>query len=211
MATLLSRRATCVSLGGTLLSLLARNGLHAAPAATALAPAATEPALWNRLRQGGYVLFIRHATAPGTFDPEGFKLEDCSTQRNLSEEGRAQAVRMGELFRSMKVPVDEVLSSQWCRCLDTATLAFGAAAVKPWPTLNSPVQLSPEQRQAQTTALRERTLQFRPTGKHARRNLVLVTHMFVIQDVLQQAVSQGDIVVVRGGDKSLRVVGRIAV
>ena len=86
--------------------------------------------LWTLLKEGGHVVLVRHAiTTPGVGDPQGFKLEDCATQRNLTDEGRADAKRLGEVFRARRVPVDRVLSSPWCRCLETARLAFGAAEV----------------------------------------------------------------------------------
>lgn len=74
--------------------------------------------------QAGRVVLVRHAQAPGVGDPAGFDLRDCRTQRNLSEEGRQQALRMGEFFRQQRVPVDAVWSSQWCRTRETADLAF---------------------------------------------------------------------------------------
>jgi phosphohistidine phosphatase SixA len=98
-------------------------------------PARATEAAWDALRAGGTVALIRHALAPGTGDPPGFVLEDCATQRNLSDEGRAQAARLGEAFRAHGVAVDRVLSSGWCRCLDTAVLAFGAAEA--WAPLHS--------------------------------------------------------------------------
>ncbi|HUG78582.1 MAG TPA: histidine phosphatase family protein, partial [Burkholderiales bacterium] len=82
----------------------------------ALAPAHADEALWDALRGGGHVLYVRHSqTTSGIGDPPGFKLEECTTQRNLSDEGRAQARRMGEALRLRKVPIGEVLSSPWCR------------------------------------------------------------------------------------------------
>ncbi|MBW4658028.1 MAG: histidine phosphatase family protein [Drouetiella hepatica Uher 2000/2452] len=81
-------------------------------------------------------MLIRHATAPGTGDPPNFRLGDCSTQRNLSEEGRQQSIRIGEAFRSRNVSVTKVLSSQWCRCLETAEL-MNLGKVEPFPPLNS--------------------------------------------------------------------------
>jgi phosphohistidine phosphatase SixA len=90
---------------------------------------------WEPLRAGGMVVLIRHALAPGTGDPLGFVLEDCATQRNLSDEGRAQAARLGEAFQANRVAVGRVLSSGWCRCVETAALAFGAVEV--WPPLHS--------------------------------------------------------------------------
>jgi broad specificity phosphatase PhoE len=80
------------------------------------------------LKGGGQVVLIRHAlTTPGYGDPEGMKLDDCGTQRNLSDQGRADARTLGQAFRARGVPVAQVLSSPWCRCVETARLAFGQA------------------------------------------------------------------------------------
>ena len=95
-----------------------------------LAPAGAQDGVAARLRSGGVVLAFRHAMAPGTFDPPGFVLEDCRTQRNLSDEGRAQAARIGQWFREQGLTPARVRSSPWCRCLDTARIAFGTEAVE---------------------------------------------------------------------------------
>lgn len=79
---------------------------------------------WNLLRQPGAIVLFRHANAPGTGDPEGFRLGDCSTQRNLDAQGRAQAQAIGAAFRQRGIAIGRVLSSQWCRARDTAALAF---------------------------------------------------------------------------------------
>src|SRR5437899_11568440 len=89
--------------------------------------------VWDALRAPGSVAVLRHSYAPGGFDPPDAKLEDCSTQRNLDENGRAQARRVGEAFRQHAIAVARVLSSPRCRCLDTARLAFGR--VEPWDVL----------------------------------------------------------------------------
>jgi phosphohistidine phosphatase SixA len=105
--------------------------------ALALAPfARADDALWAKLREGGHVLLIRHAaTDPGVGDPPGFKLDDCTTQRNLNAEGREQARRLGERLRKERVPVAKVFTSPWCRCRDTANLAFGAG--EDWEALSN--------------------------------------------------------------------------
>ncbi len=88
------------------------------------------------LRAGGCVALMRHAeTVPGVGDPPEFKLDDCSTQRNLSASGQQDARRIGAWFRQNKLKPRTVLSSAWCRCKDTANLAFGLYTV--WPALNS--------------------------------------------------------------------------
>ena len=93
-----------------------------------LSPAGAEDPVWDALRGGGLVMLIRHAaTEPGLGDPPGFRVEDCATQRNLSEAGRAEARLIGAAFRHRGIPVHRVLSSRWCRCLETGRLAFGRA------------------------------------------------------------------------------------
>jgi broad specificity phosphatase PhoE len=89
--------------------------------------------LWALLKGGGQVVMVRHGlTTPGVGDPEGMKLENCASQRNLNDEGRAEARRLGQAWRTRGIPVGRVLSSPWCRCIDTAKLAFGKdAAVTP--------------------------------------------------------------------------------
>jgi broad specificity phosphatase PhoE len=97
------------------------------PALAAATQARADEALWRLLKAGGQVVLMRHAvTTPGAGDPDGMVLHDCRTQRNLSDEGRAHARQVGEAFRARGVPVAKVLSSPWCRCLETARLAFGA-------------------------------------------------------------------------------------
>ena len=75
---------------------------------------------WNLAKEGDKIILIRHSLAPGGGDPPGFKIDDCKTQRNLNKEGINQSKKMGKLFKKNKVPIDLVLSSQWCRCKDTA-------------------------------------------------------------------------------------------
>ena len=78
----------------------------------------------NSLQEGNKIIFIRHAIAPGNGDPENFNIKDCSTQRNLSESGIKQSKKIGLFFKNNKIKIDQVLSSEWCRCKDTAKYAF---------------------------------------------------------------------------------------
>ena len=80
--------------------------------------------LISNLQSGGNIVFIRHPLAPGSGDPNNIDLNDCRTQRNLSEEGINQSKKIGELFIENNIPIDKVLSSEWCRCKDTARYAF---------------------------------------------------------------------------------------
>lgn len=87
--------------------------------------------LWAKLKAGGQVILMRHAvTTPGAGDPAGMRLDDCATQRNLTDEGRRHARRTGDAFRERGIVVERLLSSPWCRCLETAQLAFGFEAAK---------------------------------------------------------------------------------
>ena len=89
--------------------------------------ATASDALWDKLKAGGQVVLMRHAvTTPGVGDPDGMRLDDCATQRNLTGEGRRHARQTGEAFRARGVAVERLLSSPWCRCMETAALAFGA-------------------------------------------------------------------------------------
>ncbi len=155
------------------------------------------------LRSGGHLLLMRHATTgPGVGDPPGFRLEECATQRNLSDVGRAQARRVGERLRAAGVPVPTVRSSRWCRCLETARLAFGVAP-EPWPVLDSFFD-DRSRGPAQTEALRRWALGWRGPG-----NAALVTHQVNVTALLGDWASMGDIVVVRADGAALQVVGRL--
>jgi broad specificity phosphatase PhoE len=164
-----------------------------------------DEALWSQLRSGGLVVFIRHGlTDPGVGDPPGFKLGDCKTERNLNVAGRAEAKRVGEAFRREKVPVAQVLSSEWCRCRDTATIAFGSYEV--WPALNNLFGRS-ENVEAQRRAMLERLGTFRGPG-----NLVLVTHGSVVVPVAGVSPATAEMVILKpAGAGKLELVGRIPV
>jgi phosphohistidine phosphatase SixA len=156
---------------------------------------------WDALRQGAVVLF-RHADAPGTGDPPGFRIDDCATQRNLGDEGRAQARRIGERFRALAIPVGSVLTSQWCRCRDTAELAFPGRA-RQEPAFNS--FFGERGREgSQTSAARTLLIDWRGQGA-----LVVVTHQVNIQSLTGISPASGEGVVVRGTGKELKVLGRI--
>lgn len=163
--------------------------------------AAAQDAAWEALKTDGAVAILRHARAPGTGDPPGFRLEDCATQRNLSEEGRAQARRIGAAFRREGVRVGAVLASRWCRGLDTARLAFGEAT--PFPPLDS--FFAAGDRAAQTAALRERIGAWRGPGA-----LVLVTHQVNITALTEVFPAEGEVLALRRrADGEIAVVGRV--
>jgi broad specificity phosphatase PhoE len=146
-------------------------------------------AIWEALREPGSVVIVRHSYAPGGFDPPDSKLEDCTTQRNLDDNGRAQARKIGEAFRSHGIAVGAVRSSPRCRCLDTARLAFGK--VEPWGVLGGALR---------DADLRRRQLAEIQKAIDAHRDgppLVLVTHGSVVSDLTGLNVAMGAFVVLR--------------
>jgi broad specificity phosphatase PhoE len=168
------------------------------------APAAHADDIWEAMRAPGSVIVVRHAYAPGAFDPPDAKLDDCSTQRNLDENGKAQAKRMGEAFRAHGVTVGKVLSSPRCRCLDTARLAFKEP--EPWGLLQGG--------RPNTEALRTSVAAIRKAMAEHRAGppLVLVTHGFVISDLTGLDVRMGAFVVMkRGADGTHTVAGQLYV
>ena len=145
--------------------------------------------IWDAARTPGSVVVVRHSFAPGGFDPPDSRLDDCSTQRNLDERGRAQARRIGEAFRQNGVAVGAVLSSPRCRCLDTARLAFGQA--QPWEVLQGALNDS-ERRQGQLVEIRKAI-----AGHRSGPPLVLVTHGSVVTDLTGLNIQMGAFVVLR--------------
>src|SRR2546430_17251460 len=128
------------------MSRLAFVALTVALMAAPVAPAASDEA-WAALAKGGHVALVRHGNAPPGYggDPPGFKIDDCATQRNMDERGRAQARAVGEAFRQHGVIVDKILSSPWCRCLETAWLMALGPVENTWAVAasdRSPERLS---------------------------------------------------------------------
>jgi broad specificity phosphatase PhoE len=153
---------------------------------------------------GGHVLLLRHALAPGTGDPEGFRLGDCSTQRNLSEAGRRQAQAIGNWLREQGIERARVYSSQWCRCLETAEL-LGLGPVVELPGLNSFFS-RPQDREPNLAALRD-FLKAQPPGGEL---LILVTHQVTVSAITGEYTASGHGVLAtldEGG--ALRPLGRI--
>ncbi|MCM2336048.1 MAG: histidine phosphatase family protein [Pseudomonas sp.] len=169
-----------------------------------LAPAVrADPALLALLQRGGHVVLMRHAqTEPGVGDPEGMVLADCATQRNLSEAGRAQAAAAGAALRAQQVPVERLISSPWCRCVETARLAFGRAPAISPALGNLFGRSDPQGRQvAQMKALVER-----PAGG----NRVLVSHGSTIQALTGVYLAPAEMLVVTPqGDGRFAVAGRL--
>ena len=160
--------------------------------------------IWDALRVPGSIVIVRHSYAPGTLDPPDARLDDCTTQRNLDANGRAQARRIGEAFQQHVITVGTVLSSPRCRCLDTARLAFGRAeAMEP---LQGALRDSPR-RQPQLVEIRARMAAHREGPP-----LVLVTHGSVVTDLTGLDVQMGAFVVLRReADGAHKVAGQVYV
>lgn len=162
-----------------------------------------DPALLALLQRGGHVILMRHAqTEPGAGDPDGMVLADCATQRNLSAAGRAQAVAAGAALHAQQVPLERLISSPWCRCVDTARLAFGRAPETSPALGNLFGRSDPQGRQVgQMRALVERP---------ARGNRVLVSHGSTIQALTGVYLAPAEMLVVipQGGGRFV-VAGRV--
>ena len=157
---------------------------------------------WKPAQEGNKIILIRHALAPGTGDPAGFDIDDCSTQRNLNLVGIDQSKKIGELFKNNDVLIDQVLSSQWCRCKDTAKYAF--KKFKEFSALNSTFQ-SPYDKN-ETRQLRE-IKDFVKKWDGKGKNLILVTHYSIIIAITDTVPGSGEIVVT---DKNFNVLATIA-
>lgn len=173
--------------------------LGLAVAATALGTRADDATVRDALLRSGHTLLLRHAaTEPGIGDPPSFRLDDCATQRNLSLAGRAQARAIGKSLEARGMRAGAVLSSRWCRCLETARIAFGR--VEPWSPADSFFDDRADE-PARTRAVRERIAGWRGPG-----TLVIVTHQVNIAAVTGVSPLMGEGVLV---DRAGRVVGRV--
>ena len=157
--------------------------------------------LINQLEDGGKLIFIRHAYAPGSGDPDNFNLNDCSTQRNLSKEGKKQAKYIGEFFKNKKIKVDKVLSSEWCRCKETAVIAFSDYKTESF--LNS--FFSDKFRKNKDLQIKNLKSYIDKWDK--KKNLILITHYVVILEILDYAPSSGEIVI---SDMNFKLIGSIS-
>ena len=157
---------------------------------------------WKPAQEGNKIILIRHSLAPGGGDPAGFKINDCKTQRNLNRVGIKQSKKIGKLFKKNKVLIDQVLSSQWCRCKDTAQYAFGD--YKEFTALNSTFQ-SPYDKN-ETKQLKQ-LYSFVKKWDGKGKNLVLVTHYSIITAITNAVPSSGEIVIT---DKNFKVISTIS-
>lgn len=160
---------------------------------------------FERAKAPGAIVIMRHALAPGTGDPENFEIGDCGTQRNLDDRGRAQARAIGAAFRAEGVEFDAVLTSQWCRCRETAEL-LGLGEVEDLPALNSFFRKYARS-EPQTEALKD-FLGARPPGAR----IMLVTHQVNIRALTGRTTSSGEALVLQRDETGgVRVVGSILI
>ena len=155
--------------------------------------------LQNILSEGGKLIFIRHAYAPGGGDPDNFNISNCASQRNLNKEGIDQAKNIGKFFLNNDLENNIVLSSEWCRCKQTAKYAFKNYKTKSF--LNSFYSKKfAHNKSNQIKELKEYIKKWNGKG-----NLIFVTHYVVILEILNLSVSSGEIVV---ADKEFNILVR---
>ena len=152
------------------------------------------------LKEGDKLIFIRHALAPGNGDPENFELQDCSTQRNLNEIGIQQSKKIGLIFKKNEIKIDNIYSSEWCRCKDTAKYAFDD--FETFDALNSFYDI----RFAANEDKQIKDFYEFIDSIDSKNNIVFVTHYVVIGAILNIGTSSGEIVVT---DKNLNIIGSI--
>ena len=158
--------------------------------------------LINELKNGGKLIFIRHAYAPGGGDPNNFDINDCNTQRNLSNSGREQAKNIGIFFKDNNIKIENVFSSEWCRCKETALIAFKEFETKDF--LNSFFSSKfAKNKDSQMNNLKE----FIKNNK-SKQNIVFVTHYVVISESLNYLSSSGEIVI---SDKYFKVIDTVEI
>ena len=160
-------------------------------------------ARFARLSEPGIVAIVRHADAPGTGDSASFTLDNCATQRNLGVRGRQQAREIGAAIRAAGAIVDRVLTSQWCRCRDTARL-LDLGPVEDLPALNSFFR-NRDRAGPQTAELRQFLFGL-PPGE----TIILVTHYVNIRALTGRGVASGEAILLKiGRDRTISVVDEI--
>ena len=156
----------------------------------------------NELKKGGNLIFIRHAYAPGGGDPKNFDINECKTQRNLSNSGRDQAKKIGSFFKDNNIPISKVYSSEWCRCKETASIAFNDFETKSFLNSFFSFQFA-ENKDPQMKKLKKFV-----SNWNKDKNLVFVTHYVVISESLNYAASSGEIVI---SNKDFKVIDTIEI
>ena len=166
--------------------------------------AGSEDQILDNLQKGGNLIFIRHAYAPGGGDPNNFNINDCKTQRNLGDAGRKQAKKIGSFFQNNNIPIDKVYSSEWCRCKETALIAFNKFEIKNF--LNS--FFSAQFAKNKDIQMKNLKSFIKNLNKNENKNLVFVTHYVVISESLNYSPSSGEIVI---SNKDFNVIDTIEI
>ena len=156
---------------------------------TATVKAELNQNLIKELKHGNKIIFIRHAYAPGGGDPENFNINDCTTQRNLNKEGKEQAKRIGDFFVKNRIPFDKVYTSEWCRCKETALIAFKEFEIKDF--LNS---FYSEKFKKNKNEQMKNLIKFVKTSQNSK-NIIFITHYVVISEALHYSPVSGEIVI----------------
>ena len=156
----------------------------------------------NELQKGGKLIFIRHAYAPGGGDPSNFDIKNCETQRNLSKEGKIQSKKIGNFFKNNNISIDKIYSSEWCRCKETAELAFKNFETKNFLNSFFSAKFSRNRKQ--------QVIDFNKFLKtwDQKQNIIFVTHYVVISELLNYAPSSGEIVI---SDINLKVIDTLEI
>ena len=162
--------------------------------------ALSDDRILNSLKEGKKLIFIRHAIAPGNGDPNNFNIKDCSTQRNLNKNGIKQSKKIGLFFKKNKIKIDKILSSEWCRCIDTAKYAF--ENFETFDALNSFY----DEKFAANETRQINDLKKYIKNWDSNKNLVFVTHYVVISSILNTGSSSGEIII---SDKNFNIIGSI--
>ena len=158
----------------------------------------TNENLIEELKAGSKIIFIRHALAPGNGDPDNFNINDCTTQRNLNKNGIIQSKKIGLFFEKNKIKIDKVLSSEWCRCKDTAKIAF-----KNFETFNA-LNSFYDEKFASNEDMQIKNLKKYIKSWESDKNLILVTHFVVISSILNIGTSSGEMII---SDKNYNIIG----
>ena len=154
----------------------------------------------NQLKEGGKLVMIRHAYAPGNGDPDNFLIKDCSTQRNLSKRGIKQSGIIGNFFKKNEIPIGIILSSEWCRCKDTAFYAFQHFETASFLNSFYDIRFN-KNKDNQIKELKNYIKNWK-----GKKNLILITHYVVIREVLNISSNSGEIII---SDLKFNVIGKL--
>ena len=156
--------------------------------------------LIKELKKGGKLIFIRHAYAPGRGDPNNFNIKDCTTQRNLNDYGRIQAKKIGAFFEDNNIPINKIYSSEWCRCKETALIAFSKFEKKNF--LNSFFSSNFSMNKAEQMKNLKNFIKTR----NITHNIIFVTHYVVISEAINYNSDSGEIIIL---DEKYDILGNV--